>query len=631
MPNGYNGVILRVDLSEERAEEVAFPEEFYRTYMGGGAIGAFFLLRETSADMHPMDPQNVFTLAPSVTTGCAVSGVSRCSVVAISPLTGAVAESQAGGDLGPAIKLAGYDAIAITGRAKAPVFLLVEEGELQVRSAADLAGRTVSEVYDALNQALGDPEHWLSVVQCGPAGEKGVRFACLMAGRNHVFGRTGLGAVLGGKNLRAVAVRAPRHKDLDVADLDGLRELARLAGQRLPDADFPSTLREYGTPGIVGFQAEAGNMATHNYSRGQHEDYKNLTGQVFEQEIGAGKTTCYGCVVACRKRVKVDEPYRVSDKLGGPEFETLSTLGTNLDITEAAAVAKANERCNEYGIDTITMGALAAYLFESTEQGAVQKVMTDGRALSFGSAEDLLWLIERVAQREGVGDILANGFGASIAHFGPATAPYAVHCKGQGLPAHLAQVKPSQALMYAVCPVGGDHMSSEHDWLLAGGGELALLQPPRHAHVVHVRVGTRQPVLLSRDRGPRPLHHRLENHAVRTDEGWRTQDEYDALRQRTARPHTQEGRVARPPLRAIARRSKQRCSCGSRDLCPDARRLLRPHGLGTRYGQPLPRQATGVGPGLGSAGLAFYFMPCGPQCGRAVWPAISVTSIIRIP
>jgi aldehyde:ferredoxin oxidoreductase len=193
---------------------------------------------------------------------------------------------------------------------------------------------------------------------------------------------------------------------------------------------------------------------------------------VFGETIGAGETTCFGCVVGCRKRVKADAPYAVSDKLGGPEFETLSTLGSNVDITDAVAVAKANELCNEYGLDTITMGAMAAYVFESMGRGAIAPAQMEGKTLRFGSPEDLFWLIERVARREGVGDVLAEGFPTSVRHFGEATAPYAIHCKGQGLPAHMAQVKPSQALMYATVPIGGDHMSSEHDWLIAGGGEL---------------------------------------------------------------------------------------------------------------------------------------------------------------
>lgn len=467
MAKGFTGTILRVNLTSGAIEKHQFDDEFYRLYMGGGAFGTYFLLKETDAETDALDEESVLTIAPGVTTGAPVSGVSRCCVTALSPVTGAVGDSQTGGNIGPMIKRAGYDAIVITGRSKTPSYLFVDGPNVRISEASHLRGRTVLDVYDTLVKESGGGK--LSILQCGPAGEKLVRFACLVADLNDVAGRTGMGAVFGSKNLRAVVVRGDGK--IDFADQDGLKSLGRLASERLPDAGFPTTLSKYGTPGVVGFQAEAGNLATHNYSRSFHEDYRKLDGATFEPEIGAGHTTCFACVVGCRRKVKTEEPYKVSDRLGGPEFETLGLLGSNLDITDPAAVAKANELCNNYGIDTITMGGLAAYLFESSEKGLITPEVTDGKSLSFGDPESLFWLIECVAQRIGIGDILAEGFEAAIEHFGPATDAYAVHVKNNGLAVHMAQVKPSQALMYAVCPIGPDHMSSEHDWLLASDSE----------------------------------------------------------------------------------------------------------------------------------------------------------------
>lgn len=472
MPNGFAGKILRVDLSAGAVSTQEMPVEFYRTYLGGGAVGAYFLLTETPADLSPMDPGNILTIAPSVTTGCAVSGASRCSAVALSPLTGAVGEGQVGGSIGPMIKRAGFDAIVVTGRADRLVYLLIDAAGARLCDASHLAGRNVSDVYDTLEAELSQKGDNLSVIQCGPAGEKGVRFACLMVDRNDAVGRTGMGAVMGGKNLRAIVIRAPKGRKVPFADPDGLKRLGALGIERLKTADFPSTLHAHGTPGVVAFQSGSGNMATRNYSSGCHSQHLNLAGETYDGAIGAGHVTCYGCAVGCRKRVKAETPYAVSDKLGGPEFETLSTLGTNLDLVEITAVAKANELCNEYGLDTITMGAMAAYVFESMEKGRIPAAKMDGKSLGFGKPEDLFWLIEKTARRDGVGDVLASGFDAAIQRFGPETAPFAIHCKGQGLPAHMAQVKPSQAIMYAAVPIGGDHMSCEHDWL-AVGGDLA--------------------------------------------------------------------------------------------------------------------------------------------------------------
>ncbi|UCE49619.1 MAG: aldehyde ferredoxin oxidoreductase family protein [Phycisphaerales bacterium] len=467
MSNGLTGAIVRVNLTTGSIEKQKLGEQFYRMYMGGGAFGTYFLLRETSADTDALAEQNVLTIAPGVTTGAPVSGASRCCVTALSPITGAVGDSQAGGSIGPMVKRAGCDAIVITGRAEKPVYLLIDGGNVRIVDAGHLRGLTVLDAYDALTSECGGSK--LSILQCGPAGEKLVRFACLVADLNDVAGRTGMGAVFGSKNLRAVVVRGDGK--LSFADPPGLRRLSRLAAERLGDSGFPATLSKYGTPGVVGFQAEAGNLATHNYSRSFHKDYKKLDGATFEPEIGAGHTTCFGCVVGCRRKVKVEGSYEVTNRLGGPEFETLGLLGSNLDITDPAAVAKANELCNNYGIDTITMGGLTAYLFECMGKGLIRPEATGGTSLDFGDPEALFWLIDHVAHREGIGDILAEGFEAAIDHFGPETAACAIHVKNNGLAVHMAQVKPSQALMYAVCPIGPDHMSSEHDWLLASNSE----------------------------------------------------------------------------------------------------------------------------------------------------------------
>jgi aldehyde:ferredoxin oxidoreductase len=467
MPNGFTGTILRVDLTTGAIEKQKFNEDFYRMYLGGGAFGTYFLLKETSPDLDALAEQNILTIAPGVTTGAPVSGVSRCCVTALSPVTGAIGDSQTGGNIGPMIKRAGYDAVVITGKSQTPVYLMIDGDNVQTREAGHLKGQNVLDVYDALTKELSGGK--LSILQCGPAGEKLVRFACLVADLNDVAGRTGMGAVFGSKNLRAIVVRGGNK--INFADTEGLKRLGRLASERLPDSGFPATLSKYGTPGVVGFQAEAGNLATHNYSRSYHQDYKNLDGATFEPAIGAGFTTCYACVVGCRRKVKTEKPYKVTDRLGGPEFETLGLLGSNLDITDPVAVAKANELCNNYGIDTITMGGLAAYLFESSDKGMITPEATDGKSLGFGDPEALFWLIETVAQRKGIGDILAEGFEAAIEHFGKQTADFAIHVKNNGLAVHMAQVKPSQALMYAACPIGPDHMSSEHDWLLASDSE----------------------------------------------------------------------------------------------------------------------------------------------------------------
>lgn len=467
MNSGYHDAILVADLSTGRFETINPGAEFYRTYLGGSGIGAYFILKETGPNTDPLSAENVMVVAAGPATGAAVSGVSRCCVTSLSPLTGMIGDSQAGGSIGPMIKRAGFDAIVIRGRAAKLSSLIIDGVNISLADASSLAGRTAPEVLDILT-AEHDGKN-ISIMQCGPAGEKLVRFAGIMADRNDAFGRAGMGAVMGSKNLRAIIVKAPG--EVTFANPEGMKELARIAAKRLPGSGFPETLKKYGTPGVIKFQTEAGNLATHNYARSWHKDYMSLDGSSYEPTIGAGSTSCFGCIVSCRKKVKAETPYAVSDAMGGPEFETLGMLGSNLDITDPVAVARANELCNNFGLDTITMGSIAGYLFECSERGLMGTGETGGKKLGFGDPEALFWLIEATARREGIGNACAEGFEALIQQLGEKTRPCAVHVKGAGLPVHMPQFKPSLSLMYAVCPIGPDHMSSEHDWLLASNSE----------------------------------------------------------------------------------------------------------------------------------------------------------------
>ncbi len=469
MGKGFTGTILRVDLTTGTIDKVRMPEDFYRVYMGGGGFGAHFLLKELREKTDPLSAENILTIAPGITTGAAVSGVSRCSVTALSPETGGVGDTQLGGSIGPMIKRAGYDAVVITGRAKTPSYLLVDGDNVEIRDGSLLRGKTVLEAHDTLTGEHGEKN--ISILQCGPAGENLVRFSCLMGDFNDAAGRGGMGAVFGSKNLRAVVAKG--WGNVAFNDPEGMKKLAKTGAGNLAGSGFPEILKRYGTPGVLGPQAEGGNLATHNFSRSWHEDYLNLHGATYEAELGAGQTTCFGCVVGCRKKVKSDGPVKVTDRLGGPEFETLGLLGSNLDIMDAVAVSKANELCNNYGLDTISTGGVASYLFECLEKGLLTREDCDGIEMGFGNAEGLFRLIEKIVQRDGIGNILADGLVTAVEKLGEKTAPYAMHVKNKVPAVHMAQVKPSLALMYAVSPIGADHMSNEHDWLLSSEAEIS--------------------------------------------------------------------------------------------------------------------------------------------------------------
>ena len=467
MPGGYTGKILRINLTD-KSETIENPDsDFYRTYLGGGGFGTYYLLKETKADTDPLSPENVITIAPGITTGSAVSGVSRCSLTALSPETGGIGDSQAGGSFGPYLKRAGWDAVIITGKASAFSYIYIEDDKVSILDASPVKGKSILEARDLFEEMYG--KKGVSVMQCGPAGERMVKYASVSSDLHDAYGRTGMGAVFGSKNLRAVVVKGTGQVAFD--NPEGLKKLAQSAIKNIPNSGFVSTIKDHGTEGIVIGNAEAGNLCTHNYSTGFHKDYAKLDRSTWDDSFKSKGTTCYGCAVGCRKTVKAETPYKVTDRLGGPEFETIGLLGPNLDITDPVAVAKVNELCNTYGVDTITFGGIASYLAEGVEKGVITDEQLGYKGYGFGNPDGIIWLIEQIGKREGIGDILAEGFEAAIKHFGEETRKYAVHVKGHGFAVHMPQVKPSLALMYAVVPIGADHMSSEHDWLMTDDGE----------------------------------------------------------------------------------------------------------------------------------------------------------------
>ncbi len=469
MSKGYTGKFLRINLTDGTFGEETFNQDFYRKYLGGGGFGTYFLLKETKADTDPLSPENVITIAPGITTGSAVSGVSRCGLTALSPETGGVGDSQAGGSFGPYLKRAGWDAVIITGKAAQMSYVLIEDENISIISAEYVSGKSILSARTIFEEKYG--KKGVSVMQCGPAGEKLVKYASVSSDLHDAYGRTGMGAVFGSKNLRAVVVKSTGIVEFE--DPEGLKALAKTSISRIPGSGFVSTIKKYGTEGIVIGNAEAGNLCVHNYSTGHHKDYAKLDRSNYDKDFLGKGTTCYGCAVGCRKTVKSEAPYKVTDKLGGPEFETIGVLGSNMDIFDPVAVAKANELCNTYGIDTITLGGIVSYLAESVEKGLITDKQIGYEGFGFGNADGVIWLIEQVGKREGIGDVLADGFEAAIKHFGEETRKYAVHVKGHGFAVHMPQVKPSLALMYAVVPIGADHMSSEHDWLITDNSEAS--------------------------------------------------------------------------------------------------------------------------------------------------------------
>ncbi len=466
---GYNGKILHVDLTSKKFHIEEPGEAFYRKYMGGSALAMYYLLKEMPAGVDPLGPDNVLVLALSVLTGAAISGQSRMTAAAKSPLTGAIGDSQGGGFWPAELKFAGFDAIVIKGKSKKPVYLSINNGNFELRDASHLWGKITGEAETTIREELGDSK--TEVLQIGPAGEKGVRFAGIFSMSNRANGRTGMGAVMGSKNLKAIAVRGKKRPN--VADKAGLNKLAKWGAANLANSDIAG-LGKYGTAETTGANQSSGTLPTYNYTSGVFDGWEPIDGTTMYDTIlrGAadgkqdrlGRDTCYACTVRCKRVVEITEgAYKVDPKYGGPEYETTSTFGNYCAIDDLAAISKANELCNKYGMDTISCGATISWAFEAFNEGKLTLEDTDGLDLTWGNAESMVKLTEKIAKREGFGDLLAEGSERAAQKIGRGTEAYLITFKGQEAPAHMPRVKRSLAVIYATNAYGADHQTHEHD------------------------------------------------------------------------------------------------------------------------------------------------------------------------
>jgi len=479
MPPGYNRKILHIDLTLGKLDIEEPPESFYRRYMGGSAMGLYYILRDMPAGIDPLAPENILTLMASVVTGASISGQSRLNANAKSPMTGGIGDSQSGGFFPAELKFAGFDGIVITGRSEKPVYLTIINGQTALQDASHLTGKITGEVEAMLRAEVGEPK--AEVLQYGPAAENGVRFSSLVNMANRNNGRTGLGLVMASKNLKAIVVRGT--KKPAIADPKKLVAIHRTGPKLLPDNPDMDGLAKHGTGSVVMFQNMIGTLPTRNYNEGQFESAEDISGERMTETVLKERDTCYACVVRCKRVVEItDGPYLVDPLYGGPEYETLATFGSYCGIKDLAAISKANEICNMYGIDTITCGATIAFAMECFEKEIIGPEETGGIELRYGDAQAMLDTLHLIATNSGpLGKVLSQGSERAAKVWGPAAAECLITVKGEEAPAHMPHAKRSLGLIYAVNPFGADHQSSEHDPMYEEGAadlyldRLALL------------------------------------------------------------------------------------------------------------------------------------------------------------
>jgi aldehyde:ferredoxin oxidoreductase len=454
---GFTGNVLHVNLSSGNIE-IENPEEmFYRKYLGGSCIGAYYLLKDMQPGTDALDPENVLVFSIGPATGARVTGLSRHSVTAKSPLTNTICSSEAGGYWGPELKFSGLDAVVITGKSPKPVYLWITNGKFELRDATHIWGKETGYSQDEIRRELGDNR--VRVAQIGPGGENLVRYACIVNELAHFNGRGGLGAVMGSKNLKAIAVRGSNA--FDGQDMEKLQEFAKIAPKRIENDVFWSGLREFGTHLVVDSHLAAGGLPTKNWTSAHFEGAEALMAAEWRKSIIKKPGTCYACVQSCKRTVSDGDG--LSAKYGGPEYETVGLCGTNLGILDKLEISKINELCSKYTLDTVSFGSTVGFAMECFEKGIITEEDTDGLTLTFGNSEAVKKLVEMTAFRKGFGDLIAKGSKRLSELWGEEAEKLVTHTKGREFPAHMPQLKGSTALAYACLSIGADHCSSELD------------------------------------------------------------------------------------------------------------------------------------------------------------------------
>jgi len=463
MANGYWNRVLRIDLSsgDIRVEEVG--EEVWKLCIGGAGFGAKVLLEEITADTDPFSPENplIFALGPYQAGNS--PGNAKWTVVTKSPLTGTYADSAAGASWGLALKRAGYDALVITGKAEQPVYLFIDENYVEIRDAQSLWGLDSYQTIEALRKVDKD----FSVVTIGPAGEKLVHFACLIADTHSFAGRCGIGAVMGAKRLKAIAVKG--RKKVPVYDEDGLIKVSKQRFREIYEA-AKEGLRKHGTPELCITAEGFGDMPI-KYWNGDvwPEGARKLGAPRYTEFLHARPLPCVNCPIGCHRHIEVKgEYYEV--KGPGPEYETLGMLGTNLLIDDLEAIAKANELCNRLGIDTISAGACVGLAMECCyERGLLTKEQV-GINLAWGNAEAMITMINQLGNRTGfLGELFAGGTLSAAQRIHPDAEELVVHVKGLDYPSHDPRACFSLAINYATCTRGACHMRGVTEDVEMGG------------------------------------------------------------------------------------------------------------------------------------------------------------------
>jgi aldehyde:ferredoxin oxidoreductase len=473
--NGYGGRILRVNLTNGTVIKEPTPLDLARDFIGGRGFGIYFLLKEVPKGADPLGPENKLIISSGPISGMMIPGGGKCDWTTKAPLTGGYASASMGGHFTAEMRYAGLDSIILEGISPKPVSLFIDDDKIELRDASDLWGQATFAVEKQFKEKLGE-EYQVAVI--GVGGENLVSYACINHDYGRQAGRGGVGAVMGSKKIKAIVVHGT--KSIPVANMDAYRKAGMALYKACKDAEGLKDWTRYGTTIVVSWCDEVGALPTRNFSAGSFEAGKNLYGPVMREKIVITDKGCFGCPSPCGKYSRVR---KYNSYVEGPEYETIGLMGSNLGIDDIEAVAQANLLCDDLGIDTISAGNAIGWAMECYEKGIFTKKDTDGLDLKFGNVEATFKLIEKIARREGLGALLAEGVKRASKKVGKGSEKFAIHVKGMEQSAYATHNATAMLLAYMTCDVGAHHNRS---WAITYDLQVGreLVVPEKVARVI---------------------------------------------------------------------------------------------------------------------------------------------------
>ncbi len=486
--------VAKIDLTTGTVTEENPGEAFYRKYLGGRGLSLHYMLDGTRPGTDPLSAGNIVVFSAGLLNGINAPGTSKYSVTSKSPLTGGIAESEAGGFWGAYLRHCGFDALVVQGISPEPVYLAVEDRKISIHDAKPWWEAETKLFQTDMREKYGESK----VLQIGPAGARGVLFANIMNDLRFFNGRNGLGAVMGSKRLKGIVLR-PSSRNLAYFDRKLVMSIFKDVTATAKVDPISRKLHELGTAAGLSAVNAMGILPTRNWRTGVFEGISHISGEALAEKYVTGRHGCFACTIACKPEVRfVDENFEVDGAYGGPEYESIAALGSMCGISDLAAICKANELCNRYGMDTISAGSTIAFAMDCVERELV-KESDIGYSLRFGDASGMLRMVRDIAFREGFGEVLAQGSYRAAIRVGGVAFELCQHAKKQELPMHDPRARRGFAIQYAFSPRGADHWVAQHDQFFAKEDSPGL--------TTLKEIGIHQTVLPSRNRRQRKVEH----------------------------------------------------------------------------------------------------------------------------